>query len=395
MPNQLLPWKEIWEREEYKEYQILTNIPIMYFVLDTEGMVKFVNAYGAEQLGYSTQDLQQSSFFNIFPPEEKRKTFREFYKCKSNPGEYFSWQFQKICKDGSVIRGEDFAKYIDSPAGSEIHIASTIYVQGEIVVQNTQHYQKFLESTVEKRTHELRMLNKLYEKQIKESFETQKKLEDSYAKLRNLSAHLEKAQENERIRISRELHDELGQNLSILRAEFELLKKKLPAEQQAAIEGIATSLDRRILDTISTVQNICKRLRPAILDNLGLVASLDWMAEEIQNTSGLKCNFSSNTAKLELPQESSIALFRICQEALTNILRHAQATQATITLTKLEDRVRISIADNGIGIRKDQINNPMSFGLIGLRERIHFLNGRTHINGVPGKGTTITAILPA
>ena len=160
------------------------------------------------------------------------------------------------------------------------------------------------------------------------------------------------------------------------------------------ISDKSNSLLDAINATISSVKRICTELRPSILDHFGLVAALEWQANEFKNRSGIECKYSSEPDDIELDKERSTVLFRIFQEALTNVLKHANATKVTARLIRKDDHVILEIADNGIGITDEQLSKPQAFGLIGMRERVYPWGGKVEITSEKSGGTTVKVIMP-
>ena len=154
------------------------------------------------------------------------------------------------------------------------------------------------------------------------------------------------------------------------------------------------SMTSLIDSTIKKVRKLITELRPEVLDNLGLLAALQWQAEEFQTRTGIDCIFKSDFDEIDLDRDRSTALFRIFQEALTNITRHAKATRVKINVTKSEKNLVLKISDNGIGIPKDKIESPDTFGLLGIKERAVVFGGDFEIKGVKGKGTIVNVKIP-
>ena len=145
---------------------------------------------------------------------------------------------------------------------------------------------------------------------------------------------------------------------------------------------------------IQTVKRLSTELRPGVLDDLGLVDAIQWQAQDFSKRTEIKTKFTTTPEEISLDRERSTAFFRICQEALTNIVRHAQATRVAVSLKKTRHRVVLQISDNGVGIEESQILDPRAFGLIGMRERAGFFGGEVKISGVPGKGTSVVVSIP-
>lgn len=201
--------------------------------------------------------------------------------------------------------------------------------------------------------------------------------------------------EGVRTEIAREIHDELGQILSALKMDLFWLSRKVPEEGTEVIDKIQ-SMMLLIDSTIKTVERILVTLRPSMLDELGLTAAIEWLGEEFQGRTGIVCEAILEPApeRLITDEKISTALFRICQEALTNITRHARATSVQIVLRTVGDQIELTVSDNGIGISKQDIKKSDSFGILGIRERVNLLGGRVNIAGRKGKGTVLRVRIP-
>jgi signal transduction histidine kinase len=218
-------------------------------------------------------------------------------------------------------------------------------------------------------------------------------LERSHEQLRRLSAYQQEVRELERTRIAREIHDQFGQSLTILKMDLSRLKKQLPAHLSAVNEKIE-AMARVIDDAIQILHTVTADLRPVILDDFGLAAAIEWQAELFQQRTGIGCRLENNGFEPELPKDQATALFRIFQECLTNVVRHAQADDVVVRLEARPGELMLQIKDNGRGITNAEINAPDAFGLLGIRERLYPWNGRTTFSGRPGQGTQVTIYLP-
>lgn len=211
--------------------------------------------------------------------------------------------------------------------------------------------------------------------------------------LRSLSAHLQSVREEERTSIAREMHDELGQILTGLQMGLSYLDQKLPKDQKNLIKKTGAMLE--LTNTsIQTVKRISSNLRPSILDNLGIIPAVKQHAKEFQSHTGIKCSVTFNTKNIVLDKDRSTAVFRIFQESLTNVARHANATKVMASFINENGRLILIIKDNGKGIAKKHISSPKSFGIIGIRERAYLVGGKIIIDGDKAKGTTITVSIP-
>lgn len=224
---------------------------------------------------------------------------------------------------------------------------------------------------------------------------TEAQLKNSREQLRRLSAHLQSAREEERTRIAREIHDELGQALTGLKMDLSWLDKKLKGSEndKTGIISKLESMGNLVDGTIKTVRKISSELRPGVLDYLGLAAAIEWQAQDFQNRTGIVCSIDSGAADFDLDQNSSTAVFRIFQETLTNVARHSKATQVNIKMDIEEENFVLEISDNGRGITESEIYNNKSLGLLGMRERANLIGGDFHIKGT-STGTVVSVIIP-
>jgi signal transduction histidine kinase len=223
--------------------------------------------------------------------------------------------------------------------------------------------------------------------------QTVEQLRQSHKQLHALSVYLQHVREEERINISRAVHDELGQALTSLKIDLFWLASRLPKDQAPLIEK-TNKMSAHIDDTIETVRRISTELRPGILDHLGLVAALEWQANEFQNRSGIQCVVKSSLDGAILDEDLNTAFFRIFQETLTNVLRHAGATRVNVHLREDGENLILEVKDNGRGITSAEIANTKSIGLLGMRERASLLGGKISLAGARGKGTRVTISIP-
>ena len=221
----------------------------------------------------------------------------------------------------------------------------------------------------------------------------------SYEQLRDLSAALQTIREEERAHIARELHDDLGQLLATLRVDLSLLQQQPAATPQTVRQ--MRSMDKLLQRAITSLRRIATNLRPHALDEGGLYYALQTLRQEFAQRHGIACQLDALENELILDDRHSTAAFRIVQESLTNIARHAHASQVRISVRRRDGRLRLQIEDNGRGLSPDDLNKAHSFGLLGMRERVWALDGEIHIQGGAadghgdgGGGTRITVELP-
>jgi signal transduction histidine kinase len=226
---------------------------------------------------------------------------------------------------------------------------------------------------------------------ITEMKRAEQELRASSEQLRHLAAHLLSVRDEERARISREVHDELGQSLTAVKMDLAWLEGRLPPKNGPMLKRIRST--RQLADSIiQSIRRISTEPRPAVLD-LGLAAAVDWQVQEFEARSGIQCKVRLLTREV-VAANASTAMFRILQETLTNVARHAKATRTDVVLQKQRDRLVLLIHDNGRGFDQADPSLSKSLGLLGMRERAAILGGGMSISSVPGKGTTVTAWIP-
>ncbi len=333
--------------------------------VDLEGRCTFINKAGATMLGYQPDELQGQNMHELvhhhrldgssYPDEECRiyAAFRRGEGCHVE--NEVMWR-----KDGTAFPVE-YSSYPVFEHG---------LITGAVVT--------FTDITRRKQAEAER--------------------EEALRQLRGLSQRLEQAREAERARIARELHDELGVMLTCLKIDLSQLNRAVSMVDQNAVrvhlQDKILSMMQPIDNTITLVHRLVSDLRPGVLDDLGLVAALEWLAQEFHKRSGIACVFRSSLEHVELGREQATAIFRICQEALANVARHARATEVTVCLEQTRRRLLLEVEDNGCGIPTDKISAPGSLGLVGMRERAEQWGGSLIVTGRPGEGTRVTLSLP-
>ncbi|MFQ5443160.1 MAG: PAS domain S-box protein, partial [Nitrospinales bacterium] len=221
----------------------------------------------------------------------------------------------------------------------------------------------------------------------------EKKLRQSHQELRDLFHRLQTIREEERTFIAREIHDELGQLLTVLKIDTSWIEKKLPKEEKILLNktrAMITFIDK----IIESVKRISSDLRPEELDMLGLTEAIEWQAQEFEERMGIKCDLDLSLCDVSLEPDRSTTIFRILQETLTNVARHANASKVKIKFCEENGDVVLEVKDNGKGISKRKISDPKSLGLLGMKERVRLWEGNIKINGKQGQGTTVTVKIP-
>jgi PAS domain S-box-containing protein len=225
---------------------------------------------------------------------------------------------------------------------------------------------------------------------------TEEQLQDTLGRLRTLSQRLNAVREEERTQVARELHDELGVRLTCLKLDLVRLQTFMEESlfPRVNMEEKILAMTEQVDMTIAAVQRLAAALRPGVLDDLGLVAAIEWQCQDFEQRSGIRCSCEAKEEDIRLDRTQATAAFRICQEALTNVMRHAEATAVRVRVEQVDGYLQVEVRDNGIGISPDKVSDASSLGLLGMRERAETMAGQLHLEGKPGQGTTVTLRLP-
>jgi len=228
---------------------------------------------------------------------------------------------------------------------------------------------------------------------VTDKIKAREALEASNETLRQLTSHLQEVREEERKHIAREIHDELGQQLTVIKMDVSWIKKKSDPANTMLIKKIDELLEL-LDDTVKTVRELSSRLRPSLLDDLGLVAAIEWHLNDFRQRTGLAIEADLPEYEIELPEPVTTALFRILQESLTNVARHSGAKKAVVKLEKENDNVILSIQDDGKGYTESFDSGKKTLGILGMKERAAMIGGVYTIQGFPGKGTLVSVSVP-
>ncbi len=308
-------------------------------------------------LGYSDEEMQSLTYVDITYPEDlprNRELMAELVEGKRTA---FTLEKRYCRKDGTPIWAQVTVSALPSDRGEARLFVGVI----EDITQRRQ---------------------------------AQEQLQRHREQLRDLAARLEAAREAERTRIAREIHDELGQALTALKIDLTWLRRRLPqptAELAGKVDGMEAILD----GTAGAIQRIATELRPGVLDELGLQAAIQWQAREFETRTGIACRVDLAAEQPSVDATRATAAFRIFQEALTNVARHAGATLVLVRFTLSAQALELSVEDNGRGISEGALADSRSLGLLGIRERATSLGGTVTITGERGRGTTLTLTLPS
>ena len=343
-------------RSEVFLESIVENIPHMIFVKDAD-QLRFVrfNRAGEELLGHTRQNLLGKSDYELFPRDE---------------ADFFTSSDRNVLKSRKVLDIPEEPILTKAKGLRSLHTKKI-----PILDENDQPvYVLGISEDITER--------KRADTQLQRSFEL----------LRTLSQRLDVVREEERTRIARELHDELGVRMTCMKMDLSRLlgmmrESLFPRERmEEKIRSMSADTDA----TIAEVQRLAAELRPGVLDDLGLVAAIEWQCQDFERRSGIRCLCEASFDQIKISPSRATAAFRICQEALTNVARHAKATFVRVLVKEKGEDVLIEIQDNGLGIPPEKLNDGASLGLLGMKERSMAIGGRLDITGWPGKGTTVT-----
>lgn len=306
--------------------------------------------------GYSPEELQGKNTKILHVDQETYEEFNEETIPPLESDGTVHTEFQMRRKDGSVFPTEHTVTILKDESGEWSGVVSVV-------------------------------------RDITERKRTERELKMSRQRLQSLTRHLQSVQEEERQSIARDIHDELGQMLTALQMDAIWLQRKLPEDMPELYKKTESMYDL-VDQSIETIQRISTDLRPSMLDDLGIEAVIQWEADKLEDRSEIECNIEIKNDDHTLDEDISIALYRVLQEALTNVLRHAEATKVDISYMITEEKVILVIKDNGGGISKEAVHSSHSFGLSGMRERVEAWDGTFEVHGEDGKGTTVRATIP-
>lgn len=351
--NVMVIARDITEREKVMEalknseekYRTLVEQAVDAIGLyDASGIIMDVNTGSANLLGYTKEELIGMSLAQILTVEELDKNPIRFDYLEAGHSTVKQRKMKR--KDGSIVETEVRSQQL--PDGRYLSVI----------------------------------------RDLTERIKVEKQLEESYEAIRRLTSYIQDIREEERINIAKEIHDDLGQKLTVLKMDISWLKNKLKGNEEPVrqkVDELITMLD----ETVASVRKISLELRPSLLDDLGLVPAMEWQLEEFEKEFGIQTRFIHSGDELQLPGPLKTSLFRIFQDSLTNVGRHSLANEVTISIRKEENNLVLAIDDDGKGFDKEIVADKKTLGILGMQERINRMGGEYKINSQPGKGTEV------
>lgn len=345
--------EELLQLSEQKYRLLFYNNPLPMWMTTMPGLdIIDVNEAAIKHYGYTREEFLKLNARDMRPQEDVEYFIKEVEKMQPGISNTRSWRHKK--KDGTIIHVEIYSH--------------EIFYEGNRVWLGLSN-------------------------DVTEKYKARELLQKSYEDIRQLASNLQSIREDERTNIAREIHDELGQQLTGLKMDMHWLSRRIKNTNEEINKKMKDSIDL-INSTITTVRKIATDLRPSILDDLGLLPALEWQSEEFEQRSGTKVNFTNDAGDITVQPEAATALFRIYQELLTNIARHANASLVEVSLVRDEKSLYFSIKDNGIGFNQETISRKKTLGLLGIRERTLLIGGTYEVKSNPGKGSEIVISIP-
>jgi len=384
-------------QESEERYRLLVQGVQEYaiFQLDPTGHVVSWNA-GAERLkGYTAEEIIGKHFSIFYPSEDQLDEKPQHILARATQQGQSEDEGWRIRKDASRFWASVVVTALRDSAGTLLGFAKLTRdtTKTREKEQALTKAKELLELRIEQRTAVLTRVNQELRTEISERERAEEQLRTSLDQLRALAARLQSVREEERTSIAREIHDELGQGCTAIKMDLALIGRRL-TKRQTKLRAKVDSAMQLADDMIGTLRKIASQLRPRTLDDLGLSAALEAQAQEFESRTGILCSVTLPQEPLVLDADISTAVFRIFQESLTNVARHAHATRVEACLETQDNRITFQVSDNGRGFDPEKAKANKSLGLVGMQERALLLNGDLKITGVPGAGTTMTLTIP-
>ncbi len=348
--------EEALRKSEGRFRTLVTTAPDGIVLTDPHGNIIELNEAFANILGYDRDELLGHKMPDFLPADKEMEESTELSEFLKKESGIRNTEFTAITKRGKKVPVELSLELSKDSYGNVINLIA--------VIRDITERKKF-------------------ENELKKSREL----------MRNRAIHLESAREEERKRIAFEIHDELGYLLTALKLDSSWLSQKIETKEPNLVERF-DRMEELIETTIKKVRTISTKLRPSILDHFGISAAIEWQANEFQRRTGIRCILSTDVKELKLQDDHATAIFRIFQETLTNVTRHAKASRVDVDLHLNNGSLNLVVRDNGVGIPKEKLSSSTTFGLLGMSERANFMGGTVNIDSKQNKGTRIFLTVP-
>ena len=370
------------EEEMARYHDLYDFAPVAYFTFDRKGMITEANRAAAEMLGIGARQLIGTPFFLYVAPPH-RKLFHAHQHEIFQKGGRQRIELNLLNKDGTEFEAvmESRLEETSDRAQSRFRSIVTDISEYKALSRALQESNQLLEEKVSLRTAELLRSNAA----MAEEIEAKKKAERG---LKDLAAKLHEVRERERLELSREMHDDFGQDMVSIKMEASWICGHMDGSPSVLVRK-AKSIVENTDKCIQKIKRIASSLRPPVLDDCGIAAAIEWQCREFEKRTGIRCFFINNTEKIALRGDAGINIFRIFQESLTNIARHAEATEVKTSLQVRDGKIILEVRDNGKGIGDDEAAHPGALGILGMKERAGLIGGGIEITRPPAGGTLV------
>ncbi|GFE58605.1 hypothetical protein AOG1_24850 [Geobacter sp. AOG1] len=370
------------EKVLQKYSDLFDNAPVGGVIMGRNGMIRTVNHVGAQILGGGRSDLIGRRLEH-FIPDSARSIFTEFLGNMLTGGQKATCEVERSREGNrSIILFEGVCHAVED----ECRIAMIDITDRKLSEMGNQ------KQRLQELSGELARANREHHQEIFRHKQWEETLNVSLSQQRKLASHLMSVREEERTAVAREIHDELGQMLAALQLNVSLMAQEY--RDHAQLVARTKAMENLITASIMTVQRISSELRPVMLDILGLADAIEWQAKEFQKRSGIPCKSIVLLAEKKLDRDVSTAVYRIFQEALSNVIRHSGATSVQVNLVERKGCLTLTVRDDGRGITEREKKDVQSFGVAGMRERAEAYGGKLRVCGSPQRGTAVFARIP-
>ncbi len=384
---------------EKRFWEVANAAPVLIWMSDTDMLCHFFNNKWLEFRGRTMEEEYGNGWVEGVHPDDVEACM-QIYTSAFKAGKTFSMEYRLLNKDGEYrwLLDNGIPRFTEQGQFLGYIGACTDITErkwAEAVVDN---YNKELVERVELRTRELMQSNAQLKKEIEEKKRRKQELIRSHEQLQSLTSYLQDLRENERKLIAREIHDDLGQALSAFKIEISLLYDRVADSRSKYKDTMLDSLksmEQALDESLASMRRIITKLRPSMSDDLELVYEIQRLVADLGKRLGISIEVRSEVENIEIEAHIAIEVFRVIQESVTNIIKHARASAATIEITKEQDKFRFLVSDNGVGFNEEELAGKQTFGIMGIKERAQRIGASLDIDSCPGKGTTVELLIDA